>query len=52
MLTFEGNHFAGRVHDGAVCRYGPADGIVRICHIYYDDLGLLSNFFSHADELV
>lgn len=51
-LTFKGNNFAGRVHDGAVCRDGPADGIVGVCHINDDNLGLLTHFLPYADELV
>lgn len=51
-LTFKGNNFAGRVHDGAVCRDRPADGIVGVGHVDDDDLGLLTHFLSDADELV
>jgi len=51
-LTFKGNNFAGRVHDGAVCRDRPADWIVGVGHIDDDDLGLLPHFLSYADELV
>lgn len=52
LLTFEGNNFAGGVHDGAVSGDGAADGIVGIGHVDDDDLGLLAHFLSHADELV
>lgn len=51
-LTFKGDNFAGRIHDGAVCRDGPADGIVGVGHIYDDNLGLLTYFLPYTDELV
>lgn len=51
-LTFKGNNFAGRVHDGTICRDGPADGIVRVGQIYDDNLGLLTHFLPDTDELV
>lgn len=51
-LTFEGNDFAGGVHDGAVCRDGPADGIVGVGHVNDDHLRLLAHLLPYADELV
>lgn len=51
-LTFQGNDFAGWVHDGAVCRDGPADGIVGVGHVDDDHLGLLAHLLPHTDELV
>lgn len=50
--TFEGDDFAGRVHDGAVGRDGSADGRVGVTHVNDDHLSLLANFLPHADELV
>lgn len=51
-LTFKGNNFAGRVHDGAVGRDGAADGVVGISHINDDNLSLFTNLLSYTDELV
>lgn len=51
-LTFEGDDFAGGVHDGAVRRDGPADGVVGVGHVDDDHLGLLAHLLPYADELV
>lgn len=52
LLTFQGDDLAGWVHDGAVCRDGPADGVVGVGHVNDDHLGLLAHLLPHADELV
>lgn len=51
-LTFKGNNFAGRVHDGAVGRDGATDGVVGISQINDDNLSLFTNLLSYTDELV
>lgn len=51
-LTFERDHLAGGVHDGAVGRDGPTDGIVGVRHVDDDDLSLLADFLPDAYELV
>lgn len=51
-LTFQGYDLAGRVHDGAVGRDGPADGRVGVCHVDDHHLSLLANLLTDADELV
>lgn len=51
-LTFQSDDFAGGVHDGAVCRDGPPDGIVGVGHVDNDHLRLLAHLLSYADELV
>lgn len=51
-LTFEGDYFAGWIHDGAVCGDRPADGIVGVGHVDDDHLRLLAHLLSYTDELV
>lgn len=51
-LTFQGYDLAGRVHDGAVGRDGPADGRVGVCHVDDHHLSLLAHLLTDADELV
>lgn len=51
-LTFKGNNFASRVHDGAVGRDGATDGVVGISQINDDNLSLFTNLLSYTDELV
>lgn len=51
-LTFKSNDFAGWVHDGTVCRDGPADGRVGIAHVNDYNLGLFAHLFPNADELI
>lgn len=52
VLTFEGNNFASRVHDGAICRDGPTDWSVGVGHINDDNLCLLAHLLSYTDELI
>lgn len=52
MRTFQGDDFAGGVHDGAVSGDGPADGVGRVGHVDDDHLGLLAHLLTDADELV
>lgn len=51
-LTFKSNDFAGWVHDGTVCRDGPADGRIWIAHVDDHHLGLFAHLLPDADELI
>lgn len=50
--TFERDDFAGRVHDGAVGRDRPADGVGRVAQVDDDHLVLLAHLLSDADEAI
>lgn len=51
-VTFQGDDFAGWIHDGAVSRDGPPDGVGGVGHVHDHHLVLIADFFSDADELV
>ena len=50
--TFEGDHFAGGVHDGRVCGDGPPDGVGRVVHVDDNNLRSVSHLLAHTDEFV
>lgn len=50
--TFEGDDFAGGVHDGAVGRDRPPDGIGGVGHVHDHHLVLLTHLLADADELI
>lgn len=50
--TFKCDDFARRVHDGAICRDGPADGGVRVRHVDDHHLCLFSDLLPDTDELI
>lgn len=52
MGTFQSDDFAGRVHDGAVCRDRPADRVARVTQVHDYHLVLLTHLLSDADEAV
>lgn len=52
MGTFQSDDFAGRVHDGAVCRDRPADRVARVAQVHDQHLVLLTHLLSDADEAV
>lgn len=52
MHTFQRNDLLLRVHNGRVGGDGPPHDIIGICQVNDDDLVLLANFFSYADEVV
>lgn len=51
-LTFQGDDFAGGVHDGTVGRDGPPDWVSGVRHVHDHNLVLLTHLLSDADELV
>lgn len=51
-FAFEGDHFAGRIHDGRIGGYRTSDRILRIGHVDDNDLGDVTGFFADADVLV
>lgn len=50
--TFQCNDLAGRVHDCAVSRNWPANGVAGIIHVNDDHLGLFPYLLPYADEFV
>lgn len=51
-LTFKSDDFAGWVHNGTVCRDGPADGRVWIAHVNDDHLRLFAHLLPDTDEFI
>lgn len=51
-VTFQGDDFAGGIHDGAVGRDGPPDWVGGVRHVHDHHLVLLAHLLSDADELV
>ena len=52
VLTFEGDHFTGWIHDRAVGRDGSADGSVGVGHVNNNHLGLFAHLLSDANEFI
>lgn len=50
--TFEGDDFAGGVHDGTVGRNRSPDWVGGIRHVHNHHLVLLAHLLTDADELV
>ena len=51
-LTFQGDDFAGGVHDGTVGRDRPPDWVGGVGHVHNHHLVLLAHLLPDADELV
>ena len=51
-ITFQGDDFAGWIHDGWIGRDRSFDWIGRIGHVDDDDEGRIVDFLSNTDELV
>lgn len=51
-VTFQGDDFAGRVHDGAVGRDRPPDRVGGVRHVHNHHLVLIADLFPDADKLV
>lgn len=51
-VTFQGDDFASRIHDGAVGRDGPPDRVGGVRHVHNHHLVLIPDLLSDADELV
>jgi hypothetical protein len=51
-LALEGYDFGSGVHDGALRRDGPPDGVGSVSHVDDDHLGGVADLLPDADELV
>lgn len=51
-LSLQCNDLRSRIHDGALSRNGPANGVIGVRHVDDDNLGSVSDFFPYADEFV
>ena len=52
LLSLQGDHLRGRVHDGRVGRDRASNRVDRVGHVDDDHLVGLTDLFSDADELV
>ena len=52
ILTLQSENLLLRVHDGRVRRDGSSHEVVRVCQVDDDDLVLLVDLFSYANEVV